>query len=124
MKVLRIFVFLLLATISCIAIAGDDSQKSVKDLAAAGWSISKPLSLSTVERQAPEAVRDGSPRVPQVPFGFANADWVAFKTKLMPGDTIVRMIAPSAFWANSAGWDGYAIVRSGVVVATFTILVS
>jgi hypothetical protein len=105
-------------------IAGDAAPQRIKDLAAAGWSISKALSIQEVERQGLEEVRSGAPRVPQVPFGFANGEWIEFKAKLMPGDVLVRLAAPTANWGNSAGWEGYVIVRSGVVVATFVTVVS
>ena len=123
MKIFRLFICGLLLSVGIVAVAAEAAQK-ISELVAAGWSISKPLSVSAAERQSLKEVRSGAPRVPQVPFGFANTEWVAFKAKLRPGDILVRLVAPSSAWSSSAGWDGYAIVRSGVVVATFTVLVS
>ena len=81
--------------------------KTLSDLTAAGWSIT-PTSLSDVERV----------------FGSNNSDLATFKGKFRPGDTVVRLVAPSHYWANSGGWDGYAIVRSGTVVATLVHILS
>jgi len=87
--------------------ASGKEPKTIADLTAAGWTIT-PASLSDVERI----------------FGNDDSDLAAFKSKFETGDTVVRLVAPSNYWANSAGWDGYAIVRSGTVVATLVHILS
>ena len=61
--------------------------KTISDLNAAGWVIA-PASLSDIERT----------------FGSDSSDLAAFKSKFQAGDTVVRLVAPSSYWASSAGW--------------------
>ena len=83
------------------------SVDRIPDLAAAGWTIT-PVSLSEVEQG----------------FDPADKEWLVFKSKLEPGDRVVRLVAPGSHWANSAGWDGYAIVRGDRIVAELAVLLS
>ena len=91
---------------------------------AEGWHASKPLDIGALERESLERLRDEAPRVPPVPFGFANDAWTAFKQRVRPGDTVVLLTSPDGSWGRSAGWRGYALVRDGIVVARFTTMVS
>lgn len=86
---------------------GTASLDSIPDLVAAGWTIT-PSSLSEIEQT----------------FGSEDQEWIRFKSKFEPGDRVVRLVAPGHQWANSAGWDGYAIVRNDKVIAELVVLLS
>jgi hypothetical protein len=83
------------------------SLDSIPDLAAAGWTIT-PTSLAEIEKE----------------FDPADREWILFKSRYESGDRVVRLLAPGSHWANSAGWDGYAIVRGNRVVAELVVLLT
>jgi hypothetical protein len=104
---------------SILPVTAQENGKTVSEHVKEGWYVSGPMTIHEVELQSLEELRSAAPRVPQVPFGFANADWITFKNKMEPGDTLVR------FSSSGPGlWIGYAIVRSGVMIDTFTVTVS
>lgn len=80
--------------------ATDGEPQTVSGLVAAGWTVT-PTSLLEIEPQ----------------YDSSDGNWIAFKSEFKPGDEVVRLVAPTAYWVNSAGWDGFAIVRSDTVVA-------
>lgn len=63
-------------------------------------------------------------RVPHVPFGFNNDQWVNFKRKLQPGDKIYDFCSSAHSWQNLAGRMGYVLVRNGEVVDFFVTLMN
>lgn len=83
------------------------SLDRLTDLAAAGWTIT-PSSLSEAEQV----------------LGPDDQEWIRFKSTFEQGDRVVRLVAPGHQWANSAGWDGYAIVRDDKVIAELVVLLS
>jgi hypothetical protein len=73
------------------------------------------LSIDEVERL--ETVTDPLGAVPPVPFGHLSANWVTFRSKLMPGDEIWSYAAVRpGNWGVEEESKGYAIVRLGLVV--------
>ena len=87
--------------------ATGSQPKTLSELVAAGWTIT-PTSIPEIERQ----------------LDSGDSDWIAFKAEFKPGDKVVRLVSPAAYWANSAGWDGYAIVRANTVVASLAQVLS
>jgi hypothetical protein len=63
-------------------------------------------------------------RVPHVPFGFKNADWVEFKHQVQQGDDVYFFSTSRESWQNLAGRAGYVLVRGGEVVATFETMMN
>ena len=115
-------ILLVLGLISGTVRAVEDPLK-LQDLAAAGWSISNPLSIDQAELQGLDAVLPHS-QTPRVPFGRAHAAWQDFKEKYEPGDTLLQAVSPPETWKGLSGWRGYVIVRSGRVVAMFSTHIS
>lgn len=58
------------------------------------------------------------PDYPKVPFGFMNPEWVAFKSQMRPGDTIVRYSTDKQSWQHLAGETGLGLIRSGCLIET------
>lgn len=84
--------------------------------------VSAPLTIDEIERQEMATLPDMlqlRSDYPKVPFGFINAEWVAFKSMVRPGDKIVRYSTDKHSWQNLAGESGYALMRSGCLVETF-----
>ena len=77
--------------------------------------VRKELPIEEIERKHtyPE---DG--RIPHVPFGFANASWVEFKSQIEPGDKIYSFESSPESWRILAGREGYILVRNEKVIAT------
>ena len=63
-------------------------------------------------------------RVPHVPFGLRNADWLRFKSKTQPGDTLYFYSTSPESWEHLAGRAGYVLVRGGEVVDTFNTMMN
>jgi hypothetical protein len=57
--------------------------------------------------------------IPKVPFGFGNAEWVAFKSRVRLGDNLVGYSTDRHSWQHLAGETGYALMRSGCLIETF-----
>jgi hypothetical protein len=84
--------------------------------------VSGPLTIAGIERQEAAALSEHlkvRPDYPKVPFGFMNAEWTAFKSQFRPGDTIVGYSTDRHSWQNLAGEAGYALMRSGCLIAQF-----
>jgi len=83
------------------------------------WTVSEPLSIDDVEREALERVRD-RPSLPQVPFAYGNDDWVRFKSQFTEEDVLVhaKMGAPPGL---PHGYSGYARMRNGCVQDFFLV---
>lgn len=87
--------------------------------------VSAPLTIAEIERQEMATLSDKlklRSDYPKLPFGFMNAEWVAFKALLRPGDKIVRYTTDYHSWQHLAGETGYALMRSGCVAETFKTL--
>jgi hypothetical protein len=63
-------------------------------------------------------------RVPHVPFGFGNAEWLSFKSKIRPGDKILDFSSSAHSWQNLAGRAGYILVRGGKVIDTLVTIMN
>jgi hypothetical protein len=121
---LRVFILLaMLMSTPAVATQERDSPFPLADLIERGFEISSPLSVEEIER-ASLAEFAGLARVPQVPFGFKNAEWETFKSRMEPGDVIVRARSSAASWAGLAGWRGLLLVRAGLVVEAISEAVS
>ncbi len=68
--------------------------------------VSAPLSIDEIERQEMASLEDKlklRSDYPKVPFGFINAEWVAFKSGFRPGDKIVMYSTDKQSWRHLAG---------------------
>jgi hypothetical protein len=65
-----------------------------------------------------------SPDVPQVPFGYMNEKWQAFKMKYNKGDCLVHFTTSEAAWKRLAGLEGYAILRGKKVIDVFVVRIN
>jgi hypothetical protein len=105
---------------SALAFASPSSQKCV---AVPPEFASQPeMTISEIESQRLKAVnemRKITPEVPQLPFGFANEEWLAFKKLVRPGDKIIEYSSDITSWQNKAGDIGYALIRSGCILKVF-----
>lgn len=117
---MRLIFFTLLLAASCAAQAGTPARQCGR--LAPTDETSGPLTIAGIERQEAAALAEHlkvRPDYPKVPFGFMNAEWTAFKTQVRPGDTIVRYSTDRHSWQHLAGEAGYALMRSGCLVALF-----
>lgn len=123
---MRILAFLLLFFCSLAFGEADPSEELLllSDLQARGYSVSEPLSVQFLEAESLAELENDAPRVPRVPFGFANAAWQRLKSKVEPGDVIVRAKSPPKAWRDLAGWRGLLLVREGIVIDSLTEEVS
>lgn len=84
--------------------------------------ISRPLGIDEIERYEMaiiSAMRKSMSEIPNAPFGFQNAAWVDFKSRVRPGDKIVSYNTDRRAWQNLAGETGYALMRSGCLIESF-----
>jgi hypothetical protein len=111
-------------------VPGASKTESLVKYQADGWYVSPPLNIEEIERQAMEECREyqrssnARTDVPMVPFGFDNGKWLEFKGKVKPGDEIRRISAPNEYWQRLAGWEGYVLVRGGLIVWKMRTLVN
>jgi hypothetical protein len=87
--------------------------------------LAPPVTVSDVERQAmaklSEMLKVRSD-IPRVPFGFANAEWTAFKSMIQPGDKVAEFTTDERAWQHSAGESGYALIRARCLISTFVTI--
>jgi len=91
------------------------------------YAVSPPKTAKQIERQERAELahwRKFMGDAPEVPFGSGNADWVAFKKAMKPGDKIVRYRSSQHSWEHPAGEAGIALLRSGCIVKTMTTMVN
>ena len=89
-----------------------------------GWWASEPLTVAEIEQKALERIK-GSPGAPQVPFGFANAEWVSLKALIQPGDVLVEIGFARRLKSGDLDLQsGYALVRNDVVIAEIVTMVT
>lgn len=116
MKVLLFLNLLLASSIVSASPLGEPCGTFPSD-----YDVSPSQTIKQIERQEMAAlshwlkIRDD---LPKVPFGFGNADWVAFKKTVKPGDKIVRYRSSRHSWEHLAGEAGIALLRSGCIVKT------
>ena len=95
-----------------------------------GWYVSSPMTAEEIEQSALEQLKEfyrGSNTrkdIPMVPFGFANYKWNEFKSKVQQGDEIRKISAPKEYWQRLEGWEGYVLVRQGIVVWKMMTLIN
>jgi hypothetical protein len=121
-----------LLTFFCLAVAcsagyAKPQNKSCATLASSGFVFSRPMKISEIERIQMEGMSKMAqirPDLPKVPFAFGNAEWVAFKSRIRPGDKIVAYSTDSRSWKHLAGESGYALIRRGCFVEKFVTLMN
>lgn len=57
------------------------------------------------------------PIIAGIPFGFANADWIEFKSLMQSGDELWFYSSPQESWDELMGTEGYVIIREGKIIA-------
>jgi hypothetical protein len=105
---------------SSIVLAGTPSKDCAKF--SPTDEVSAPLTIAEIERQKMAGLSADlkvRPDLPKVPFGFANPEWVTFKSMFRPGDKIVRYSTSRHSWQHLAGETGYGLLRSGCLIGTF-----
>ena len=63
-------------------------------------------------------------RCPQVPFGYINDKWVAFKAMYRDGDCLVYFRSGKRSWDGLFGREGYALFRDDGIIAVFITLLN
>jgi len=58
-------------------------------------------------------------RISEVPFGFANEGWEAFKEDLKPGCEIRDFNYPQDWWDRGLGCEGYIALKGEFMLAMF-----
>ena len=102
---------------------------SLSSLLEAGWTASQPMTVEEIEERELARIRETSrlphmQDVPDVPFGYVNDKWQALLEKREPGDIIVQLNSPEEYWAQLAGWTGYAVVREDQIIGTLAVAVN
>ena len=89
--------------------------KAIAELRKDDWTISEPVTVAEIEAEAIAEVRRHAKldsRIPMVPFGYVNPEWLAFKARILPADEIRRI-------ANGRAGVGFAIFRNDLLVDMF-----
>jgi hypothetical protein len=76
-----------------------------------------------IEARSLEAMKDCK-NCPQVPFGYANAEWLAFRSQMRAGDVLLYFRNNDANWHSLTGAAGYGLARQGRLIDTFVIVVN
>lgn len=87
----------------------------------ADWKLGEELTIEQIE-VANLYEDDG--RVPHVPFGFGNPDWLGFKAQVQPGNKLHLFESSPKSWRNLAGRAGYLLLRGNEVVDTFVTIMN
>ena len=99
--------------VTSLAVRGDDALPSkLSDLLARGYTVSNAPAIADLERESLKEMKGYAPRVPQIPFGFNNARWEAFKAKMKPGDVIFRVRSSQ----EDGWWEGLILVRGDIII--------
>jgi hypothetical protein len=80
-----------------------------------GSAVGGPLTVREIEQRSLREISQCS-SCPQVPFGYANAAWKEFKSKVRRGDRIIYFVTDTASWRHLGGREGYALIRGARVV--------
>lgn len=88
-----------------------------------GVIISHTKGFSDLEEESLKEISK-HPHVPQVPFGYSNKEWLAFKHKYQQDDCLVYFKTPEESWKRLAGLEGYAIIRGEEIIAVFILKIS
>lgn len=88
-----------------------------------GSEIRGPLTIAEIESESLVEVSH-CVDCPQVPFGYANNAWEAFKATAQEGDEIFYFRSDTASWNALAGRQGFALIRKGTIVRTILTLLS
>ena len=87
--------------------------------------LSDPLSIAEIERdemrELPSELLIKS-ELSKAPFGQNYRAWVDFKSRLLPGDQVVRYKSDGYVSLGRRGAAGYASIRAGCVIETFATL--
>jgi hypothetical protein len=127
-KGLSFFTAIALLTAGCAPMPSRNSASQIEPrrlsalASTRGWSVSPSLAIAEIEQPNPTSVP------PYASMSSGNDDWLAFKSKMQPGDSIhfIRYVA----WTGAVGAseltmsDSYVIVRGDVIVAELVIGVS
>ena len=137
MKIFRISLAEVALIVACVFSAESHSESSAgyqsesfEKYQTGGWYVSSPMTVEEIEQSSLEQLRefykDPNARkdIPMVPFGFANYKWNEFKSKVQQGDEIRKISTPKEYWQRLAGWEGYVLVRQGIVVWKMTTLIN
>jgi len=84
--------------------------------------LSDPLSIAEIERnemrELPSELLIKS-ELSKAPFGQNYRAWVDFKSRLLPGDQVVRYKSEGYVSLGRRDEAGYASIRAGCVIETF-----
>jgi hypothetical protein len=81
----------------------------------------EPITLEQIEA---ENLHEDDGRVPHVPFGFGNDQWLRLKEQIQPGDVFYFFSSPKEAWRNLAGRAGYMLVRGDEIVDTLVTIMN
>jgi len=121
MKRSFLFFFCVLSTLGGNALADECDKLPLT------YTVSNPMSVAEIET---DNLKDLGgklkvrPDLPRVPFGFINREWESFKSRIEKGDSVVHFVSDERSWRSLAGREGYAILRKGCVLGTFTTMVN
>jgi len=92
------------------------------------YSVSRPLSIREIERKEmaniaamPKELSEG---LPKKPFAYGYEGWVAFKSRMRPGERIVEFTSGAHSWQHLAGEAGYARMRGNCVIERFVTIMN
>jgi len=74
--------------------------------------IGLPQTVAEIEAHSIQELRSAPSHIPRVPFGKSNAEWVALKSRLHPGDRIIKFRTPIT--------GGYVAIRQRCLVWQLT----
>ena len=107
----------------CVGDARQVFESEYPELFDAGSIVDDTRTFADAERISLEEIATCE-HCPQVPFGYINDDWRAFKTSYREGDCIVYFRSGKKSWDGLFGRQGYALLRDKKIVAVFISLLS
>ena len=101
-----------------------DKAVHLSELESKGIIYSSRLRIQDIERREAVTIQtaDGTKRT--LPFGYANQNWKALRSRMKNGDYIARFSAKSASHDPLSGATGYLLVRDSCVIESFLTYIS
>lgn len=119
---MKIFILILSLSFPALALADSVAKNRCGKISSNKLSPPPPLTIQEIEKKEldlyPERLKIRSD-YPKKPFGFANGEWVAFKSLYRPGDKIVEYTTDTKSWKDKSGEMGYYLIRNGCIIESY-----
>ncbi len=114
-----------LCLVAVIQSAAADSSTGLCENGPTLTHLPEPLSIAEIERNEMRELPSDlliKSEFSKAPFGHRYPAWVDFKSRLRPGDQVIRYKPGQHDSIGRHGEAGYASIRAGCVIETFVTL--